>query len=636
MSKYSTGPLVNILRERIALAREAMLLFGDIDESSLRRIESGSQQPKPETFEMLMKSIDFPMDSFVYSPLEGQPMEVNLQCDKLFQVLDIGDINTAENILTELEDLPGFDDGILLQFILSKKAKLWELQNKPPNKILPLIEKAMAETYENFDLSDPDDKVLILDESELLHTKARVHAKSGDIDAALDILEKMLSAMLKLPEADKDKEKQLTQVLMSLSKLLLQTKEFDRAVEMCDLGAKYSAKWKQGSLNPDFELTKAFALLALGRAGECKRLLQQAYFSYMLLGETEKAQNVLAVSKKDFGIEFELYGVDKIGILPQKRIPYSRGTAVDCNSFGTMIRALRERAKLSRIDLCRGICSEATLSRLEEDKFQTNFFVIEAIMQRLGRNVDLYKNFFLSRDEFLAIQLRDKINISIITMQYDEAARLISELEENKITKKSNVLKQFLKLSKAQLIYETQPEHQGDFPDMLLESLKITCPQFDEEDIEDYYLSYNELALINRFAGYFKDTGDNARAAEMYKRLRNNLERNYVDEFEKARAYATILLNYSSSLGRAERREENMATIEEGERFERSRGRLTELAGFAYNKGYNFLKLGRKEECIPYFAMAYYGTALFAEHGQELYLSIMHETVKKHLGVIFD
>ena len=225
MSKYSIGSLLNDLRKRTALTREAMLLFSDIDESSLRRIESGKQEPKPETFEVLIKSIDFPMESFVYSPLENYPMEVNLLCDKLTQVLDIGNVGMAENILRELKNSAQVDDGIFLQFIMSKEAKLWELQDKPPNEIFPLIEQAMAETFENFDLRDLDDKVLILEEPELLHTKARIHAKSGDIDTAINILEKMVSAMLKLPEADKDKEKQLTSILMSLSKLLLQREE---------------------------------------------------------------------------------------------------------------------------------------------------------------------------------------------------------------------------------------------------------------------------------------------------------------------------------------------------------------------------------------------------------------------------
>ncbi|MCL2222825.1 MAG: helix-turn-helix transcriptional regulator [Oscillospiraceae bacterium] len=563
-------------------------------------------------------------------------MEVNLLCDKLTQVLDIGDIGIAEKILIELKNAARVDDGIFLQFIMSKEAKLWELQNKPPSEIFPLIERAMAETFKNFDLSDLDYKVLILEETELVHTSARVHAKSGDVDTAINILEKMVSAMLKLPEADKDKEKQLTSILMSLSKLLLQIEEYDQAIEICDLGAKYSAKWKQGRLNPDFELTKAFALLGIDKADECRGLLQQAYFSYMLLGEINKAQNVLVVSKKDFGIEFELYGVDKMDISPQQRIPYSRGSAVKCNSFGAMVKALREKAKLTQPELCYGICSEPTLSRIEDDKFQTNFFTIEAIMQRLGRNVDLYKNFFLSKDEFLAMQLRDKINISIITMQHNEASRLTSELEENKITKKSNVLKQFLAMSKARLFYVAQSEPPKDYPDMLLESLKITCPQFSEQEIENCYFSNNEIALINLYAGYFIDSGDSARATEIYKRLRNTIERTYVDEVEKSRAYATILLNYSSALGRTGRRLENIAVIEEGEHFERSRGRLSELAGFAFNKGYNLLMLDRKEESIPYFAMAYYGTALFAQYGQELYLDIMRETAKKHFDIVFD
>jgi len=636
MTKYNVGLLLNSLRERIGLEREAMLDFGSIDESSLRRIERGKQHPKPETLEALMETIGIPLEVFVYSPLENQPMGVYLLCDRLSQLLDIGDIDTAENILTELENTHGFDYGALLQFVLSKKAELWELQNKSASQIIPLIEQGMAQTFENFDLDNLEGKILILEESELLHTKARVIAKAGEVGTAVKILEQLVSSMIKLPGADRDKERQFAPVLLSLSKLLLKIGDNNRVLEICELGAEYSAKWKKGELNPDFELNRACALLALNRTDECRCLLQQAYFGYMLLGETSKAQDVLDASENHFGIQFELYGVEEIDFSHKVRIPSSRGDAVDCNSLGDMISALRKRANLTQLKLCKGICSESTLSRIEDNNGQVSFFIFEAIMQRLGRNVDLYKNFFLSEDEFLAIQLRDKINSWLIEMRLDEAAKLITEFEKMLIVRRSNVLKQFLHMSKAHLFGVTQSKAHPDYPVMLLDALKITCPQFDERDIDNYRLSYNEIALINQYAGYLGKSGDTNRSADIYARLRRNLESFVVDEVERSRSYSTIMFNYSISLGRSGRRMENQAVIDDGESFERSRRHLIELPGFAFNKGYNLLMLDKKEGCIPYFALAYYGTALFAKHGQKPYLSIIQEKAKSLLGIVFN
>lgn len=636
MAQYSTGSLIKTLRERTEYNHEAMLVFSKLDESSLRRIETEKQHPKTETLESLMRAIEFPLKGFIYSKLENQPMRVNILCDRLTQALDIGDAVMGEKILTELESMTGFDEDLLMQFILSKKAQLWDLQGKPPKIIMPLIEQGLIFTFKKFDISSLNNMVLILEESELLHTKARICAKSGDTATAVKILEQMVSNLSKLPEADKDKERQFAPIIFSLAKLFLETGRYAKAVKLCDLGADYSAKRMRGQLNPDFAFMKARALLTLKRKNECKTFLQQAYFGYILLGNVAKAEEVLKAAKNDFVISFELYGVGGLDFSHHVRMPYSRGEAIDCNSFGTMVRALRKKAKLSIRKLCEGICADPTLYRLETDNAEVSFFTIEAIMQRLGRSVDLYKDFFLSRDEFVAMQLRDKINMQLIELRYYEASRSIVEFEKLKLVKKNNVLKQFLHMAKAILFNSLQPEPNPDYSAMLLDALKITYPKFNERDIETYHLSYNEIGLINQYGGYLVETGELERAADIFQKLRQNLDMHVVDEVEKARAFATVMFNYSSTLGRSERRRENQQAIEEGESFERGRGRLTELPGFAFNKGYNLLKLGKKEECIPYLVMAYYGTKLFASHGQESYLDIIRETVKTNLDINLD
>jgi len=287
MSKYNAALLVKLLRERIGLEREAMFSMCSLDDSSLRRIENEKQHPKPETLEALIKSISLPLDYFIYSLLDDQPMEVYLMCDRLSQLLDIFDTVAAEKIINDLETLPGFDTGILFQFLLSKKARLWELQDRPSSDIFPLIEAGMTETFDNFDENTLLDKVLILEEPELLHTKARLLAKNGEFDNAIGILERMLSCLINLPAADREKERLFAPVLLSLSNFLLKTADYIRVLEVCSLGAEYSAARKQGQFNPDFEFNIALALHGLKRTDECHMHLKHAYFGYVMLGECD-------------------------------------------------------------------------------------------------------------------------------------------------------------------------------------------------------------------------------------------------------------------------------------------------------------------------------------------------------------
>ena len=174
MLKYNAASLVNLLRERTGFERDALLVISEIDETTLQRIEKEKQHPKPETLKKLIKSINLPLEGFIHSLLSYQTMEVFLLCDRLTQALDIGDISIAEPILELLEELPYFNERALQQFYLSKKARLWELQGKPAELILPLIEEGMSITFKNFRLDDIVNNVLVLEESELMHTKARI------------------------------------------------------------------------------------------------------------------------------------------------------------------------------------------------------------------------------------------------------------------------------------------------------------------------------------------------------------------------------------------------------------------------------------------------------------------------------
>jgi tetratricopeptide (TPR) repeat protein len=274
--------------------------------------------------------------------------------------------------------------------------------------------------------------------------------------------------------------------------------------------------------------------------------------------------------------------------------------------------------------------------RIENDEALENYFTIEAIMQRLGRDVNLYKNFFLSKDDFVLVQLRDRIKILIAEFQFATAAMLVDELEKIKRVANNSVTRQFIAMIRAILFAVTHNEPKPEFPIMLIDALRITCPQFDECEIERYHLTFNEISIISQYAGYFGNTNDLDRSIDIYNRLRRNINGKYIDEVEKARTYSSVLFNHSSTVGRANRYSEAVEVLAEGESFERNRGRLIELPSFVFNRGYSLLLNSNKEECLPYFALAYYGASIFANCGQEYFLPTIQSTVRENLGIDFD
>ena len=148
-------------------------------------------------------------------------------------------------------------------------------------------------------------------------------------------------------------------------------------------------------------------------------------------------------------------------------------------------------------------------------------------------------------------------------------------------------------------------------------------------------MTFNEIAIVAQYAAYYSTIDDHARAVEIYGRLYRNITSKYADDVVKARMYSTILLNYSTCLGRMGRLSEALAIIIEGENFARNHGRLTLLPSLAFNRGYALLMMGKKEESIPYFALSYFGTSLFSQHKKADFLPTIRKFVKDKLMIEF-
>jgi len=608
-----------------------------IDKTSLVRIEGGKMNPNRDTFALFMKSIGVPQEGFVTHKPDKQRMRALLLCNQLSQLLGLGNVELAESIIVRLKSMEGFDSGVYRQFVCSKEAQLLEQLGKPTSEIMPLIDEGIALTFGNYSESRIDGAVLILEEPELLHTRARLYSKDGDTKGAIKILTGMKTNLARRPMTDREKKGQITPVLLSLAGCLMQECEHEKVLETCTLGAEYSAILMQGRHNPDFEFYKALALNKLGRAPECLPHLQQAYNSFVLIGETEKAQDVLRSAHESFGIHFDLYGVDKMKICQQLKTPYNRGELVDCDSLGALINALRDKAGLSLEDLCYGICDKSTLFRIENGELPGSIYILEAILQRLGREVHLHIDFFLSMDDFESMQLRDRIDELLIARRCGEAEVLLSELESMSSFVKYKVNRQFIEMAKALICASRSGTPPPDLPKKLMDALAMTYKDFTGRFIDRHPLTYTEAFIINAYAGYHKDIGEVYQASEIYERLLRNLKENYGDEFARARMSATVALNYSSCLGSMGKREEALEVIEGNMSVERNHQRLTMLPGLSFNKGYNLFKLGFEKESIPHFALAYYTAKMFAPYDnvKAAGVPITRRFVETELGLTF-
>jgi len=172
MAVYNSGKTIKMARMRKKMTQEQLLNLIQIYSLSIYRWERGIKVPSYETIKEFNLSIDFPSEEFLCTHLENQPLDSYWLREQLHNALYSADIDVAETILSEIEKRKGFDEGRNLQLVLSARAELLELRGYPLTEILPLIQKGLALTYENFSLDDIGKQVLLFEEPALCHTLA--------------------------------------------------------------------------------------------------------------------------------------------------------------------------------------------------------------------------------------------------------------------------------------------------------------------------------------------------------------------------------------------------------------------------------------------------------------------------------
>jgi len=621
------------------MTQPELLAESGLESLHVFRLEHERHKTDPVSLQILMDTLSVQMGEFLIPLLENQPAEVIAWRDRLICALDRGDVAQAAEILKLFDTLDGFEEGINRQFILSHRARFLEQTGAPAHIILPLIEEGLDITFPEYRECALSDAVLILEESELLHTKARVLFKDGRMKQAINLLENVRAGLSKLPVDDCERERQLGPVLLTLSAYQLEANDHASAYEAAKEGARISYWRKQGKYMPGFLYNRAKSYHGMGMGDRCESLLKAAYFGYSLVRDSDSAAKVLAEAE-ELDMSFDTYGAENLAALPRPQEPYSRGEILASANIGEFILKLRKKANLTLDQLCQGIYSTSNLSKIEKNQITGGVYGMEGIMQRLGRHIDYYLNTFLSGKDFDEKQMRDKIIALAVSHEYEAAEELLKELESKRAFQKGICL-QFIKKMKA-IIYSAK---HGPTPcglDMLREALQITWPGFDERDgtyienIASRPLAYYEISLLNQIAMHYRDAGDYACAAGMYEKLKHSMDNSYVDELEKARMYGALLYNYSKALILLRQYERALVIIEEGVNFELRGRRLQNLPDFAINKAFCLVELGKNEESIAYFAQAYYGSSMFADFGGGHNMAVIQDYVRQRLGITFE
>lgn len=256
-------------------------------------------------------------------------------------------------------------------------------------------------------------------------------------------------------------------------------------------------------------------------------------------------------------------------------------------NIGNFIKHRREELGITQEELSEGICSVATLSRLENGGRMPTKNHAQALLQRLGYS-DALPFYVSGKEEFEISELQLKTRLAYMRNDFDTAKELLDKLGE---------YKEFFSPTDRQY-YEMMytSTHQDELTNSeVLErfesALKITHKYYDINHLPTV-LSFEEATALNNIAIRYDIANERNTAIEILYHLKRYYEKHIVDMEETRRVLPTIIYNLSKVLGLSGRYDECIEVCNQGIAFAKEYIRCENLAQILYNLSWSLIKRG--------------------------------------------
>lgn len=207
---------------------------------------------------------------------------------------------------------------------------------------------------------------------------------------------------------------------------------------------------------------------------------------------------------------------------------------MDKKMIGSMIAYERSKQGISAQRLSEGVCSVSALQRLESGVRLPDFFVLERLIERLGKSVNKME-FLYDEGAYDIYYLREIIEKSVEQREYEEAEGALAYYESRPEAGEP-LHRQYLCKMRAVMAAEREENH-TDAIRLLKEALEQTVPGFSWSCLEDYCMGEGEILLLLLWLQENQESGEEPIPVEPDKILQY-IEKSCQDEEAKANIYS--------------------------------------------------------------------------------------------------
>lgn len=162
---------------------------------------------------------------------------------------------------------------------------------------------------------------------------------------------------------------------------------------------------------------------------------------------------------------------------------------------GDFLRETRIRKGYTQEEVSYGICTTASLSRIENGAQKPGRLILEKLFERLGTENNLF-NSFVSREE---MELYSAIQNLIRDITDEDVTKLKEHISlvENLATDASELEHQCLYFAKGELARQKDKDDKKAM-EMYMKAIHITLPDFDgKSPLRNNLLTFDEIMIIN-------------------------------------------------------------------------------------------------------------------------------------------
>lgn len=227
---------------------------------------------------------------------------------------------------------------------------------------------------------------------------------------------------------------------------------------------------------------------------------------------------------------------------------------------GDIIRLTRSALEISQEELCDGICSVETLSRIENghhkvkpDTYYSLMAKLERIPEKnyalcMGRNVELLEERFLLEN-------------ALVKFEYEAAGNYLDTVREKALDNVVN--RQYIMRMGAVLDFYNGKIDAVTWAERMKEAIRLTLPLYESYTDRIYPYTEQEILCFMNLANAYGRLEQQEKAIEIFQMLLKNIDSGYIEKNRSEVMKIAILRNYEMDLGELGRYKESTEMIQE-------------------------------------------------------------------------